>query len=106
MRDTWGIYRHCIALHCIVIVKFKDCGSKVVKLESLDFDCEAGIPEPCTFKRGTTYHGKVNLNPTAEVTKGTIALHSAIGSIALPFPIKKANFCSDHNIRCPVKQGV
>lgn len=88
-----------------VIVKFKDCGSKMIKVESLDFDCEGGTATPCTFKKGTTYHGKVNLNPTAEVTNGTIKLSAVIGPLKVPFPIKNANVCSDHNIKCPMKPG-
>ena len=88
-----------------VTVKFKDCGSKMIKVESLDFDCEGGVPLPCAFKRGSTYRGKVNLNPTAEVTNGTIALHALIAGALVPFPLKNPNICSDHNIKCPMKPG-
>lgn len=88
-----------------VEVPFRDCGSKLVKVERLDFDCAGGVPSPCHFKKGSTYHGNISLTVTGEVTTGTIVLHAQIAGDWVPFPISNPNICSHHNIDCPMEEG-
>lgn len=88
-----------------VVVPFKDCGSHLLKVVSLDLDCEGGKPLPCELRRGETYQGKITLNPTAEVFNGTISLYALIHGVKVQFSYKNSDLCSNHNVRCPMKPG-
>lgn len=85
-----------------ITVPFKDCGSTVVTVTNLDFDCEGGVPKPCHFIEGHTYHGKISFTTKAEIPNGEIVLHAIIGSVSLPFPIDHPDICSGHNLTCPM----
>ncbi|CAB4027661.1 Hypothetical predicted protein [Paramuricea clavata] len=109
------MFRLCLALIFLislikiyessVVVPFNDCGSKSTTVKQLNFDCDEGIPEPCSFLKGKTYHGRISFTTKAEVPKGVIVLHAIIGSATLPFPFTKSDLCSDHNLTCPIASG-
>ena len=86
-----------------VIVPFKDCGSKLGKLHSLDFECNGGVANPCEFTNGKEYHGKISFTPNSVINNGTIVLHGIIGGEKFPFPFPDDNLCKDHGVNCPLK---
>ena len=95
-----------VALTEGVIVNFNDCGSKLGKVTSLDFDCNGGTPVPCQFTKGKTYHGKISLTPNTVINNGTIVFHAIIGGSSLPFPFPGKDLCKDHDVVCPLKADV
>jgi hypothetical protein len=107
--------RSCVALvlfiFCIEIyvssvnVPFKDCGSKSLTVEELDFGCEGGQREPCVFIEGKTYSGNISFTTTAGVANGTLVLHAIFENVTLPYPCPNPNVCSHHNLTCPIESG-
>ena len=85
-----------------ITVPFVDCGSTAVTVTNLDLDCEAGVPEPCKFIKGNTYHGKISFTTTAEIPNGIIILHAVIKGMMYPFHFYYPDLCSGHNLTCPM----
>ncbi|KXJ25184.1 Epididymal secretory protein E1 [Exaiptasia diaphana] len=85
-------------------LKFKDCGSQVGEIVSLDVTpCTS---DPCSLKRGgTNATVTINFKPHEQVTQSKIYVYAIIGIIPIPLPIPNPDACTGHGLTCPLASG-
>lgn len=85
-------------------LKFKDCGSRVGEIVSLDVTpCTT---DPCVIKRGgTNATVTVTFKPHEQVTSAKIYAFAIFGIIPVPLPLPNPDACSGHGLTCPLKSG-
>ncbi|PAA63663.1 hypothetical protein BOX15_Mlig025232g2 [Macrostomum lignano] len=84
-------------------VKFKDCGSKVGKINSVDINPCPKLP--CELKRGTKVGVTVDFTSSESATAVKSVVHGVISGIAVPFPLPDPNACNAMSPKCPLSNG-
>ncbi|XP_022330589.2 NPC intracellular cholesterol transporter 2-like isoform X2 [Crassostrea virginica] len=70
-------------------VKFKDCGSVMGKIETVDVNpCPS---EPCQLKRNTNVTITLDFTPNANSPTFKTVVHGIIGGVPVPFPTANGN---------------
>ncbi|KAK7492354.1 hypothetical protein BaRGS_00016451 [Batillaria attramentaria] len=82
------------------IVVYKDCGSKVGALKSVDVTpCPS---EPCQFPRHKNITVNLNITANTEITAAKTVVYGYILGAKVPFPVP-SDACQ--NMACPVSSG-
>lgn len=85
-------------------LSFKDCGSQVGEIVSLDVTpCTS---DPCSLKRGgTNATVTITFKPHEQVTQAKIYVYAIIGIIPIPLPLPNPDACNGHGMTCPLTSG-
>ncbi|XP_013400078.1 epididymal secretory protein E1 [Lingula anatina] len=94
----------CLATSSLAMnVKFKDCGSAVGKISTVDVEpCKK---EPCTLVRGTNATVTVAFKANEAATKLTASVHGIVAGVPVPFQVPVSNGCAPSGVACPTKTG-
>ncbi|VDP87104.1 unnamed protein product [Echinostoma caproni] len=90
-----GIY--LISVECS---KFKDCGSALGSIHTLDIEpCDT---TPCTLYKGENATIRIKFDSKKRVDQATVAVHGIIAHIPVPFPLDDSNVCHFVQPSCPL----
>ncbi|XP_012937693.1 NPC intracellular cholesterol transporter 2 [Aplysia californica] len=94
-----------LAVACVATladnVPFKDCGSKLAAINSVDVTPCPQIP--CKFERGKNVTISMKLTPNSAVSKAKTKVYGVIAGVEIPFPLADENAC--HDMTCPLVSG-
>ncbi|RUS75739.1 hypothetical protein EGW08_016490 [Elysia chlorotica] len=82
-------------------VQFKDCGSKLGTINSLDVTPCPSFP--CPFKRKTNVSVAMEFKANADIDMSGTKVYGLILGQLVPFPLPDEDAC--HCMSCPIKSG-
>ncbi|KAJ8341587.1 hypothetical protein SKAU_G00338780 [Synaphobranchus kaupii] len=94
----------CLSLFVLTYaepVKFKDCGSAVAKVSTVDI-----VPcpkQPCELRKGQSYSVNVTFTSNDESQSSKAVVHGVIAGVPIPFPIPNDDGCKS-GVACPIQK--
>ncbi|XP_078675410.1 NPC intracellular cholesterol transporter 2-like [Branchiostoma floridae x Branchiostoma belcheri] len=82
---------------------FKDCGSKVAKINSINITpCET---EPCPLVKGHNVSVVLEFTTNKQITKASAVVHAILSGVRVPYPLQNPDGCKDSGLKCPIAGG-
>ncbi|GFR68512.1 epididymal secretory protein E1 [Elysia marginata] len=82
-------------------VQFKDCGSSLATIKSVDVTPCPSLP--CPFQRKTNVSVVMEFTANADISASGTKVYGLILGQLVPFPLPDENAC--HCMPCPIKKG-
>ncbi|KAF6771314.1 hypothetical protein AHF37_10425 [Paragonimus kellicotti] len=83
--------------------QFKDCGSQVGILKTVDVvPCDT---RPCTLYKGKNTQIVVKFTAKKQIDQGNVMVSGIMGGVPVPFPLDDADLCKFTQPTCPLMPG-